>query len=432
MDAFLESLSPTELKALFYMFEFWALPHQLPPAGDWRTWVVMGGRGAGKTRAGAEWVRAQAEGPRPRLAGACKRIAIVGETFDQARDVMVFGDSGVMAVSPPAFRPEWIASRRQLIWPNGAMAQVYSAHDPESLRGPQFDALWADELAKWKTAEAAWDMLQFALRLGEDPRACVTTTPRVSSTLRDLLARDSTVMTHAPTQANSANLAPGFLREVQARYAGTRMGRQELEGIMMMEVEGALWTSAMVEAAMCDNVPKLDRIIVAVDPAASHNAKSDACGIIVAGVRHCAETDTAEAYVLEDASLEGATPNQWAEAAVAAYDRHGADRIVAEVNQGGAMVEAVVRGVAPTVSYKAVHASKGKALRAEPVAALYEQGRVKHVRGLGALEDEMCAMTMRGYEGKGSPDRMDALVWALHELIITPALKWRAPRMRGL
>lgn len=426
-------MSDTQIAALPYLFEFWALPHQLPPEGNWRTWLVMGGRGAGKTRAGAEWVRAKAEGRRPLSAGSARRIAIVGETFDQAREVMIFGDSGIMALSPPDHRPVWVAGRKQLQWPNGAVAQVYSAHDPESLRGPQFDALWADELAKWTNGQDSWDMLQFALRLGENPQACVTTTPRNVDVLKDLLARESTVMTHAPTHANRANLAKGFLQEVEAKYGGTRLGRQELEGVLLTDVEGALWTSQALAACICDEPPTNMRIVVAVDPAVSAHKKSDACGIVVVGAITEGPVATWRAFVLEDATLQGATPSEWAQVAVDAMARHGADRLVAEVNQGGGLVESVIRQVSDLVPFKGLHASKGKVLRAEPVAALYEQGRVQHLRGLGALEDQMCAMTTAGFQGKGSPDRVDALVWALHELMIAPSLKLRnLPQVRGL
>ena len=246
--AFLDELGEEEILALPYLFEFWAMEHQLPPSGDWRAWVILGGRGAGKTRAGAEWVRAQVEGARPRDAGPCQRLAIVGETLDQAREVMVFGESGILACSPPDRRPDWIASRRLLRWPNGAEAQIFSAHDPEALRGPQFDGAWVDELAKWPKAQDTWDMLQFGLRLGDDPRVCVTTTPRNVTVLKDLLKRDSTVVTHAATEANRANLARGFLEEVEARYAGTRLGRQELAGELLEDAEGALWRQAGLEA----------------------------------------------------------------------------------------------------------------------------------------------------------------------------------------
>jgi phage terminase large subunit-like protein len=396
--AFLESLTQTEAEALFYLFEFWAMPHQLPPDGDWRTWVILGGRGAGKTRAGAEWVRTQAEGPTPSAAGKATRIVIVGETFDQARDVMVFGDSGILATSPDAHRPDWTSSRRTLTWPNGAVAQVYSAHDPDSLRGPQFDALWADEVAKWKNGEAAWDMLQFALRLGDDPRAVVTTTPRNASVLRDMLERDSTVTTHAPTSANRANLAPSFLIEVEGKYGGTRLGRQELDGMMLTDVQGALWTAHMLIEVQVGELPEMTRKVVAVDPAASHHAGSDACRIMVVGAKTDGPMDEWTACVLEDATIQGATPIQWARAAVNAYHCHGCDRLVAEVNQSGAMVEATIRPVAPLIPYTGLHAKQGKSLRAEPAAALYEQGRVQHMRGLGDLEDEMCAMTTAGWQ----------------------------------
>ena len=431
-EAFLDSLSPGALLALPYVFEFWALEHQLPPAGNWRTWVIMGGRGAGKTRAGSEWVRSEVEGSRPCDPGRSRRVALVGETIDQVREVMVFGDSGILACSPPDRRPTWEASRKRLVWPNGAVAQVFSAHEPESLRGPQFDAAWVDELAKWKKAEDAWDMLQFGLRLGQTPRQVVTTTPRNVGVLKRILDNPSTVVTHAPTEANRAYLAQSFLEEVRARYAGTRLGRQELDGVLLEDAEGAMWTMSMLEGLQVERAPELDRIVVAVDPPVRGNEASDSCGIVVVGARLTGSPQDWSAVVLEDATVQGTSPRGWAEAALAAMARHGADRLVAEVNQGGDLVETVVRQVDPLVPFRAVRASRGKAARAEPVAALYEQGRVKHVRGLGTLEEQMCQMTVRGYEGRGSPDRVDALVWALQELILDPATKFRRPRIRGL
>lgn len=431
-EAFLNDMSEGALLALPYLFEFWALDHQLPPQGDWRTWVIMGGRGAGKTRAGAEWVRREVEGSRPRDPGRSRRVALVGETIEQVREVMVLGDSGIIACSPPDRMPVWEATRKRLVWPNGAVAQVFSAHEPESLRGPQFDAAWVDELAKWKKAEDAWDMLQFGLRLGETPRQVVTTTPRNVSVLKRILDNPSTVLTSAPTEANRAFLADSFLAEVRARYAGTRLGRQELDGILLEDAEGAMWTQSMLQAAQVDKVPEFDRIVVAVDPPVTGHGASDECGIIVVGAKTSGAPQGWTACVIEDATIQGASPRGWAEAALAAMARHGAERLVAEVNQGGDMVESVVRQVDPIVPFKAVRASRGKAARAEPVAALYEQGRVNHVRGLGKLEDQMCLMTVRGFEGKGSPDRVDALVWALHELIIDPSSKWQRPRVRGL
>lgn len=430
--SFLNDLDEGELLALPFLFDFWAMEHQLPPDGDWRAWVIMGGRGAGKTRAGAEWVRGRIEGARPLDPGPCRRIALVGETIDQVREVMVFGDSGILACSPPDRMPEWQVGRKRLIWPNGAVAQVFSAHEPEALRGPQFDGAWVDELAKWKKARATWDMLQFALRLGDDPRVCITTTPRNVGVLKDILAQPSTVVTQAPTEANRANLADSFLAEVRARYAGTRLGRQELDGVMIAEADGAFWTTAGLEAGRVDDLPECDRIVVAVDPPVTGHAGSDECGIVVAGAVTRGAVDQWRAYVIEDASVAAASPAAWAEAVIAARERHGADRIVAEVNQGGDLVEAVIRQVDPLAPVHKVRASRGKAARAEPVAALYDQGRVHHLRGLNVLEDQMCAMTARGFEGKGSPDRMDALVWALHDLMIVPAALRRRPGVRTL
>ena len=433
VDEFLAGLSDNALASLPWIFEFWALPHQLPPRGDWKSWVIMGGRGAGKTRAGSEWVRRKVEGATPEAPGECSRVALIGETFDQTREVMVFGDSGILACSPPDRRPVWEASRRRLVWPNGATATVFSAHEPEALRGPQFDAAWVDELAKWKKAEDTWDMLQFALRLGTHPQQVVTTTPRNVEVLKRILQSASTVTTHAPTDANRAYLAESFLAEVETRYGGTRLGRQELEGLLLDDVEGALWTTAMVEGCRVDRLPELDRVVVAVDPAVTGGAASDECGIVVAGVVTSGEPKDWRAYVLEDATVRGG-PTEWARAAIAAMDRHKAERLVAEVNQGGDLIESVVRQIDPLVPFRGLRAARGKAIRAEPVAALYEQGRVKHLRGpsLGALEDQMCRMTLRGYEGKGSPDRLDALVWAIHELMIEPAAGFRQPMMRTL
>ncbi|MEH6772549.1 MAG: terminase family protein [Cereibacter changlensis] len=432
VSEFLEGLSGNALLALPWMFEFWALPHQLPPEGAWKSWVIMGGRGAGKTRAGAEWVRAEVEGSAPLDPGRSRRVALVGETVDQVREVMVFGESGILACSPPDRRPEWEAGRRRLVWPNGATAQVFSAHEPESLRGPQFDAAWADELAKWKKAEEAWDMLQFALRLGTHPRQVVTTTPRNVGVLKAILKNPSTVVTHAPTEANRAYLAASFLEEVRARYEGTRLGRQELEGVLLEEAEGALWTAARLEALRLDAAPRLSRVVVAVDPPVTGHGGSDECGIVVVGAVTEGPPQDWQAVVLEDASVAAASPDAWARAALAAVRRHGAERLVAEVNQGGDLVESVIRQIDPLVPYRGVHATRGKVARAEPVAALYEQHRVRHLRGLAGLEAQMCRMTLQGYEGKGSPDRVDALVWALTDLMIEPCRAWVNPRLRTL
>ena len=430
--AFLDDLTDGALSALPYLFEFWAFEHQLPPKGDWRSWVIMGGRGAGKTRAGAEWVRAQVEGARPLDEGRAKNVALIGETIDQTREVMVFGQSGIMACCPPDRRPEWQATRKRLVWPNGAVAQVFSAHDPEGLRGPQFDAAWVDEMAKWKRGRETWDMLQFALRLGDQPRQCVTTTPRNVGVLKDLLSLSSTTVTQAPTEANRANLAASFLEEVRTRYAGTWLGRQELDGELIEDTEGAFWTLSGLEDGRVGETGELDRIVVAVDPPVTGHKGSDECGIIVAGAVTQGPVSTWRAVVLEDASVRAASPLEWAQAAIDAMDRHGADRLVAEVNQGGDMVQTLVRQIDAMVPYRAVRASHGKAVRAEPVAALYEQGRVAHLGVFERLEEQMCAMTAQGYRGKRSPDRLDALVWALTELLIEPASKWRNARVRSL
>jgi phage terminase large subunit-like protein len=408
------------------------MPHQLPPEGDWRSWVIMGGRGAGKTRAGSEWIRSMVEGSLPLEEGKAKRVALIGETYDQVRDVMVFGDSGIMACSPPDRRPAWKASEHKLIWPNGAEAKAFSAHDPEGLRGPQFDAAWVDELAKWKKAKDTWDMLQFSLRLGDQPRVCVTTTPRNVGVLKDLLASPSTVTTHAATEANRANLATSFLEEVRVRYAGTRLGRQELDGVLLADADGALWTSQGLEDVRLTEAPKMDRVVVALDPAVSSGSAADECGIVVVGAQLQGPPQDWRGFVLADRTVQGVGPAGWARAAIAAMDEFNAERLVAEVNQGGQLVEEVVRQVDPLVPFKAVHASRGKAARAEPVAALYEQRRVSHVGGLADLEEQMCQMTSRGYEGQGSPDRVDALVWALHELMIAPAAQFKRPRIRSL
>ncbi|MCB1391570.1 MAG: DNA-packaging protein, partial [Rhodobacteraceae bacterium] len=346
------------------------------------------------------------------------------------REVMVFGESGILACSPPDRRPVWEATRKRLVWPNGAVAQAFSAHQPEALRGPQFDAAWADELGKWKKSEEAWDQLQFALRLGDDPRCVVTTTPRAQGVLRRVLGLPSTVVTQAPTEANRAFLAASFLAEVEERYGGSWLGRQELEGVLLEDIEGSLFPRGLLGACLVASAPAFSRVVVAVDPAVSGKAGSDLCGIVVVGAVTEGPVEDWHAVVLEDASLKASSPTEWAGAAVAAMRRHGAERLVAEVNQGGNLVANVLRSIDPLIPVKSVHAKQGKAARAEPVAALYEQGRVKHLRGLGALEEQMAQMTPQGFRGTGSPDRLDALVWAVHELILDPAEHHRQPRAR--
>lgn len=409
----LDSLQPHELRTLLYDWSFWARDNQLPPKGDWFCWLVLAGRGFGKTRMGAEWVRSLVEGTTPMsaAANAPQRLALVGDSFADIRDVMIEGESGILACSPPAYRPNFEPSRRRLAWANGAVAYLYSANDPDQLRGPQHHAAWADEIAKWYEGETAWSNLVLGLRLGRMPRVAATTTPRPLPWLKRLMTEPSTVTISGRTLDNRAHLAPQFLSEVARLYAGTRLGAQELDGHMIDEVAGALWTRAMLASAQAPVTRALVRIVVAVDPPASHGEKADSCGIVVAGL---AEDRTV--YILEDASCQGLRPMQWAQRVVAAYDRHGADRVIGEVNNGGDMVEAVLRQVAPDLSYRPVRASRGKMARAEPVAALYERGLVRHTTRFEALEDEMCRYT--GAAGEKSPDRLDALVWAVSELAL--------------
>ncbi|MFM9973270.1 MAG: DNA-packaging protein [Beijerinckiaceae bacterium] len=427
---FLAGLSRKHLEFLETDWAFWARADQLPPAlsqagSDWTIWLVLGGRGAGKTRTGAEWVRRQAMGDVARGIRPVGRIALIGETFSDVRDVMIDGVSGLMGVHPRWERPRFEVGRRRLVWPNGAVAQAFSAEEPESLRGPQFDAAWCDELAKWPHAELAWDNLQFALRLGKQPREIVTTTPKPTALLKRLAKDPKTAVSHAPTIANAYNLAPNFLDQVVSRYAGTRLGRQELDGEFVEERPDAFWSRAQLDAARIDP-PKgeqLTRIVVAVDPPAGSGALSR-CGIVAAG-----RMADGELVVLADDSIESVKPEIWAAKAIALFHALEADALIAEINQGGDMVESVLRAVEPSLPIIKVRATRGKHMRAEPVAALYAQGRVKHAGYFAALEDEMCLFGADGLPDGRSPDRLDALVWALTAL--TEAERGR-PRVRGM
>lgn len=399
----------------------WALSgraDQKPPPGDWRTWLIMGGRGSGKTRAGAEWVHALASaGQRSEL-----RIALVAETLGDAREVMIDGVSGICRIARER-RPDFEASRRRLVWPNGAMAQIFSSEDPESLRGPQFHFAWCDELAKWKYAEETFDMLQFGLRLGDDPRQLVTTTPRPVPILKRLMAEEGTRLVRISTRDNAANLSPSFVKGLEARYGGSRLGRQELEGELIDDRPDALWKRADLDALRIRFTGALRRIVVAVDPPSGAGLNS-CCGIVVAGVEQ-----TGRAVVLADCSATGLSPAGWAQEVVKAYRRFSADRVVAEVNQGGEMVAAMLKSIDQTLPLSQVRATRGKFLRAEPVAALYEQGRVAHAGRFSALEDQMCDFGPDGLSGGRSPDRLDALVWALTALMLEGQSE---PRVRGL
>lgn len=414
--AILADLSDDDLARLEYDWRFWSRPNQIAPAGNWRTWLLLAGRGFGKTRTGAEWVR--------EATATHSRIALVAPTAGDVRDVIVEGESGILAISPPWDRPAYEPSKRRLTWANGAMATCYSADEPERLRGPQHSAAWCDELAAWRYPDA-WDMLMFGLRLGDDPRCVVTTTPKPVKLVRELLRDRTTAVTRGSTYDNRANLAPAFIDQIVRKYEGTRLGRQELNAEVLEDVPGALWSRDALEAARVRAAPEhLRRVVVAIDPAVTSGEDADETGIVVAGVGQ-----DGHGYVIEDLSCRE-SPQKWAEIAVTAFARHRADRIVAETNQGGEMVEATIRMVASRVPFTAVHASRGKYVRAEPVAALYEQSRVHHVGSMPMLEDQMCMFTpdfdrkANGY----SPDRVDALVWAMTELMV----EFQARPARGL
>lgn len=393
------------LAAGLRLWELQRHPAQEPPKGDWRVWLLMGGRGSGKTRAGAEWVHEVA-----RRAGKL-RIALVAETLGDAREVMIDGVSGICRIAR-RHRPEFEASRRRLVWPNGTIAQIFSSEDPESLRGPQFHLAWCDELGKWRHAQETWDMLQFGLRLGDRPRALVTTTPRAGELLRVLASDRGTVLAKIRTADNAGNLAKGFIEALNERYGGTRLGRQELDGELIADREDALWSRDRLEAIRQRPAGPLSRIVVAVDPPATASAHS-CCGIVVAGL-----DEAGRAVVLADLSVVGASPAGWAGAVVRAFRRFDADRVVAEVNQGGDMVAAVLRSIDAALPVTMVRATRGKFLRAEPVAALYEQGRVVHAGSFPELEDQMCDFGPDGLSSGRSPDRLDALVWALTALVL--------------
>lgn len=409
----LKGLTETEALELLYRWDFWGRPNQIAPAGDWRTWLILAGRGYGKTRAGSEWVRA-------RVKAGARRIALVAETQRDLEQVIVDGDSGILAVCPPDERPIVTRKPVKLVFPNGAIALGYNGTEPDQLRGPQFDTAWLDELAKYRYAQQTWDMLQFGMRLGDDPRALVTTTPRPIPLLKVLMKEPSTIITRGKTSDNRGNLAASFIGDIERRYAGTRLGRQELSGEILDDVPGALWTRSMLDdqRKTSKDLPDMQRVVVAIDPAAK-GAKPDTAegdhsnaetGIIVAGMGV-----DGRGYVLDDLSCR-LGPNGWARRALSGYDMHSADAIVVETNQGGDMVRETLRSVRQNVKIIEVHASRGKVTRAEPIAALYEQGRVSHVGAFAALEDQMVLFTPMGIEGDTTADRVDALVWAFTQL----------------
>lgn len=407
-------LSTETRAALLFHWPFWARPNQLEPEGLWSIWMMLAGRGFGKTRAGAEWVRSAACGATPLAAGRHRRFAIIAETSADARDVLVEGESGILAVHPKDYRPIYEPSKRRLTWPNGAVGTLYNATEPDQLRGPQHDAAWCDELAKWQYVRETWDQLQFGMRLGEHPQQVITTTPRPLPLIKEIIAMPDARVTRGTTMDNAANLAPSFMQQILDRYAGTRLGRQELDAEILDDVPGALWTRAMLDGQRVAAVPEMARVVIAVDPSGTDGKDDgDDIGIIAAG-----RGVDGRGYVLADYTCK-LSPDGWARRAITAYHTYQADRIVAERNFGGAMVQAVIRSADGSVPYKEVTASRGKAARAEPISALYEQGRVSHVGSLPELEDEMCLMTASGYMGERSPNRVDALVWALTEAMLS-------------
>ena len=416
----LSQLSPKQLESLKHDWSFWARPEQIEPKGDWNTWFINAGRGFGKTRAGVEWVREQVK-------KGHKRIAAVAATNSDIERVMVKGESGFLSVCYKGDKthkgkemgyPEWSPTKRTLTWANGAKVEFYSAEEPERLRGPQFSAAWCDELAAWNKDIDTWDMLQFCLRLGKHPKVCVTTTPKPTKLVRQLTKDPSTRVTTGSTFDNAANLADTYLKAVKDQYEGTRLGRQELYAEVMEEAEGALWTTQMLDDAQIDRdkVPSLNRIVVSIDPAVTANKESDMTGIVVAGV-----DVNGKGYVLGDYT-DRLSPQGWASKAIELYHLYQADRIVAERNQGGDMVRRTLEVEDETVPIKLVHASRGKFARAEPISALYERNLVHHVRNpedghnLNELETQM--RTWEPLGSIGSPDRLDALVWALTDLCL--------------
>ena len=421
-NALLSELTAEQLERLAYDWPTWARPEQLAPqfgndGTPWNTWVYLAGRGTGKTRSGVEWLRAEVTGATPLAAGLRKRIAIVGETSKDVRDVLIEGESGLLAVHPKDFRPTYEPSKARLTWPNGAAATLYNGTEPDQLRGPQFDGALVDELAKYRYARETWDMLQFGLRLGVHPRAMVTTTPRPIQVLKDILKDPKTALTRGKTYDNAENLAESFLKAVKARYAGTRLGRQELDAELLEDVPGALWRRGLLDEHRRTHkqLPDMKRIVVSIDPAAKAKENQRSEEGAETGIVTCGLGVDGRGYVLDDSTtVEG--PDRWGKLAVAAYDRNSADAIVAEINNGGDMVPFVIRSVRPAVKVIVVTASRGKITRAEPISALYEQGRISHVGSFAALEDQMCAFTTTDADDKKLKDRVDALVWGMTEL----------------
>lgn len=406
---YVDTLTDEEAHLLLYDWEsLLGRPDQLePPGEDWEIWLILAGRGWGKTRTGSEWVRKNVFN---KMAG---RIALVAETTADARAVMVEGPSGLIATAPKHQRPSYQPSNRKLTWPNGAVAYTYNATEPDQLRGPEHDLAWSDELAKWKYARETWDMLQFGLRIGNRPRQIITTTPRPIPLVKDIVGGSEGPVhaTRGRTLDNSENLAPTFLRKIVKRYEGTRLGRQELDGIILGDMPGALWRLADLATYREQARPAMRRVLVSVDHAVSDNEEtSNEHGIMVGGIG-----EDGNGYLLEDASIIG-SPDEWANRVVNKYDQYSADSVIVERNQGGDLVRNTLRTVRPNLPIIEVTASRGKHVRAEPIASLSAQGRIRHVGQFEELEDQMILITTSGYQGEGSPDRVDAFVWLFTEL----------------
>ena len=418
IDLFLYSLSINELRILAEDFTFRAHDHQIEPEGNHKAWLLMGGRGSGKTRAGSEAVIQAAK------YGHARHIALVGENISDVLNIMVFGESGIMNCCPDDFKPIVKRADNYLIFPNGVKASFFSSHDPDGLRGPQFHFAWCDEMAKWSHAEKTWDNLQMALRLGDNPRQIITTTPRPCALLHGLTQDPDIVTTHATTYSNTKYLSPKYLDTIIKKYKNTRYGRQEIEGILLDGFDGALWSRELLDQNRIDPAltpTMFDRIVVGVDPPVTSGEKADECGIIVAGAVGTMKEGQPcyKIYILADYTVKGLTPHGWAEQVVRAYNDYKADRIVAESNQGGDMVRSMIQNIAPNISYRAAWARRGKILRAEPIAALYEQEMIFHVGHFHALEDQMCVFTLDHIylHNAKSPDRVDALVWAVTDIL---------------
>ena len=413
-----------EIEAEFILRDWllWGRPNQFSPKTGWKTWILLGGRGAGKTRAGAEWIRHIASLSSDSNEHCGGRVALIGETYNDVRDVMIEGHSGILSVHRKGEMPNWHSTQRKLVWPNGVIGQVFSSRDPDGLRGSQFGAVWCDELCKWSNLNLTWDMLEFCLRLGKNPRHLVTTTPKPSPFLRRLIDKSGTIISSSSSRENILNLAPGFIEHIEDTYGGTRLGRQELEGELLEDREDGIWKRSQLERMRAKPKLPMRRIIIAVDPPATSKSTSAACGIIVAG--HDAE---GKCFVCADKTITKATPLAWANRVVGAYHQFKADLVVAEVNQGGEMVETILRTIDPSIPVRSVHAQRSKWTRAEPVALLYEKERVFHAKPFSELEDQMCAFGPDGLAQGVSPDRVDALVWAITELELK---RYPAPRVR--